>query len=75
MKLLKAAGVKVNEKIYPGVSHEFFGMGAVVDKARDAVAVAAGDPRAAFSGNTVTIKPPQDSDAITNNPCGEPHSL
>ena len=50
-KLLKAAGVKVNEKIYPGVTHEFFGMGAVVDKARDAVAVAATDLRAAFSGN------------------------
>ncbi|MGJ7612457.1 MULTISPECIES: alpha/beta hydrolase [unclassified Variovorax] len=33
---LKKAGVKVDRKIYSGVTHEFFGMGAVVMKARDA---------------------------------------
>ncbi len=33
---LKAAGVSVQRKVYPGVTHEFFGMGAVVAKAKDA---------------------------------------
>ncbi len=38
---LKAAGVEVTVRNYDGVAHEFFGMGAVVDKAKDAVQVAA----------------------------------
>lgn len=33
---LKAAGVPVERKTYDGVAHEFFGMAAVVQKARDA---------------------------------------
>jgi len=33
---LKKAGVKVDRKLYSGVAHEFFGMGAVVKKAADA---------------------------------------
>jgi acetyl esterase/lipase len=33
----KNAGVMVQTRDYPGVTHEFFGMGAVVDKAKDAV--------------------------------------
>ena len=33
---LKKAGVKVTHKIYDGVTHEFFGMAAVVAKAKDA---------------------------------------
>ena len=33
---LKNAGVKVTHKIYDGVTHEFFGMAAVVAKAKDA---------------------------------------
>ena len=33
---LRAAGVKVERKVYPGVTHEFFGMGAVLTKAKDA---------------------------------------
>ena len=33
---LKKAGVKVDRKVYAGVTHEFFGMGAVVKKAMDA---------------------------------------
>ncbi len=36
-KKLKDAGVEVTVKHYDGVTHEFFGMGAVVDKAQDAV--------------------------------------
>lgn len=49
-KLLTEAGVKVRQKTYEGVTHEFFGMGAVVDKAREAVEFAAADLRAAFGG-------------------------
>ncbi len=47
-KALTEAGVKVNLKICDGVTHEFFGMGAVVDKAKEAMGVAAADLKAAF---------------------------
>ena len=47
-KALQEAGVKVNLKSYDGVAHEFFGMGAVVDKAREAMGVAAADLKTAF---------------------------
>ena len=30
---LRAAGVRTDARVWPGVTHEFFGMGAVVDKA------------------------------------------
>ncbi len=33
---LKKAGVRVNHKVYPGSTHEFFGMAAVVGDAKDA---------------------------------------
>jgi acetyl esterase/lipase len=49
-KKLQAAGVQVNAKDYPGVTHEFFGMGSVVAKAKDAQAVVAQDLRNAFAG-------------------------
>lgn len=39
----------VHHQHYDGVTHEFFGMGAVVDKAKQAVEVAGGRLRAAFS--------------------------
>ena len=45
---LRAAGVTVEQKTYPGVTHEFFGMGAVVDKAKDAETMAANALRKAF---------------------------
>ena len=45
---LKAAGVKVEYVNYDGVTHEFFGMGAVVDKARRAVAKAAEGLKSGF---------------------------
>jgi acetyl esterase len=38
---LRDAGVTVRQRTYEGVTHEFFGMGAVVDKAKDAVRFAA----------------------------------
>ncbi|HUQ43895.1 MAG TPA: alpha/beta hydrolase [Candidatus Limnocylindria bacterium] len=46
---LRSAGVEVAAQRFDGVAHEFFGMGAVVDKARDAVDVGAAGLRRAFS--------------------------
>jgi acetyl esterase len=46
---LKEAGVRVNYKNYNGVTHEFFGMGAVLDEARDAVRLVADDLKASFN--------------------------
>ncbi len=45
---LRAAGVEVEHKHFDGVTHEFFGMGAAVDKAKDAVQYAAGRLSRAF---------------------------
>ena len=47
---LRSAGVKVSYKNYTGVTHEFFGMGAVVPKAKEAEQQAASDLRQAFGG-------------------------
>lgn len=46
---LKAAGVNVDSKNYDGVTHEFFGMAAVVPQARQAQAYAAEQLRKAFA--------------------------
>ncbi len=45
---LRAAGVPVRVKLYKGVTHEFFGMGAVIDQSKDAVNFAATGLRTAF---------------------------
>ena len=45
---LKAAGVPVERKMYPGTTHEFFGMAAVVQDAKDAQAFAGERLREAF---------------------------
>ncbi len=45
---LKTAGVKVERKVYSGVTHEFFGMAAVVSKAKDAQTLAGKDLKKAF---------------------------
>ncbi len=45
---LTKAGVKVAYQNFEGVTHEFFGMGAVVDEAKQAVALAAKGLRSAF---------------------------
>ena len=45
---LKAAGVSVTYKEYKGVTHEFFGMGAVVDEAKQAEELAAEGLKGAF---------------------------
>ncbi|MGH8728334.1 MAG: alpha/beta hydrolase [Burkholderiales bacterium] len=46
--LLQQAGVPVDYKNYDGVTHEFFGMGAVVDKAKQAVGQAAVGLKSSF---------------------------
>ena len=46
---LKASAVPVNRIVYAGVTHEFFGMQAVVEEARDAMSKASAALRAAFS--------------------------
>ena len=45
---LKAAGVQTEHKLYTGVTHEFFGMDAVVAKAREAQDFAAAQLKTAF---------------------------
>lgn len=45
---LIAAGIRVDYRNYPGVTHEFFGMGAVLDDAKQAVSQAAQGLRRAF---------------------------
>jgi acetyl esterase len=45
---LKDAGVSVKQKTYEGVTHEFFGLGAVVDDAKDAVKLASERLRDSF---------------------------
>ena len=47
-KKLKAAGVDVETKLYEGVTHEFFGMGAVVADAKSAEEYAGGRLKDAF---------------------------
>jgi len=50
---LKKAGVKVQRKIYPGTTHEFFGMAAVVKKAADAQKMGGQALRASFKAAPV----------------------
>ncbi len=45
----KADGVPVAYRNYDGVTHEFFGMGAVVDKAKEAVGFVAGELKTSFA--------------------------
>lgn len=46
---MKEAGVAVNEKTFPGVTHEFFGMGKVVPEAKEAMDMAVADLKQAFA--------------------------
>lgn len=52
-KRLKEAGSDVEYKIYDGVTHEFFGMGAVVSDAKSAEKLVASRLRKAFGTNTL----------------------
>lgn len=49
---LRQAGIPMRATNYNGVTHEFFGTGAVVNKARQAVKEAAAGLRSGFTGNT-----------------------
>ena len=44
----KKAGVATSYKLYKGVTHEFFGMAAVLPEAKDAQAFAADELKKAF---------------------------
>lgn len=46
---LREAGVKVDDRVYTGVTHEFFGMGAVLAEGRDATQLAASNIVRAFN--------------------------
>lgn len=48
---LKKAGVTVNLKDYPGSTHEFFGLAALVDDAKDAQKAVIDDLKAAFGAS------------------------
>ncbi len=52
---LKAGGVAVQYREYPGVTHEFFGMGNVVAKAKDAEMAVAEDLKSAFAEATTGL--------------------
>lgn len=54
VETLKAAGVDTTHKLYTGVTHEFFGMDAVVAKAREAQDFAVAQLRTAFGLDTIT---------------------
>jgi acetyl esterase/lipase len=60
---LAAAGVEVEQMTYSGVAHEFFGMGAVVPEAQEAVDMATAALRGAFGA--------AESGAATANATGE----
>lgn len=47
-KALQSAGVEVSVRNFPGSTHEFFGMGAVLPDAKEAMSFATGELRKAF---------------------------
>jgi acetyl esterase len=51
---LAAAGVEVEQMTFDGVTHEFFGMGAVVPQAQEAVDMASSNLREAFGEESAT---------------------
>lgn len=51
---LAAAGVEVEQMTFDGVTHEFFGMGAVVPQAQEAVDMESAILREAFGEESVT---------------------
>lgn len=54
---LEAAGVPVTYKNFPGVTHEFIGMGAVLDKAKQAVALAGTELKRSFRTHISLTQP------------------
>lgn len=62
---LRAAGVHVEQKTYAGVTHEFFGMGAVIDSAKAAEQMAADALKKAFADNGATRSEPRSRSSLT----------
>ena len=62
---LKAVGVQVEQKTFPGVTHEFFGMGAVLDDAKAAEQMAANALSNAFADNGTSRSAPGSRSALT----------
>ncbi|POR42203.1 alpha/beta hydrolase fold domain-containing protein [Methylobacterium sp. V23] len=56
---LKAAGGQVSYRDYPGVTHEFSGMGSVVAKAKQAEEAVITDLRGAFAGTATGSTAPR----------------
>ena len=46
---LKKAGVETNRKVYDGTTHEFFGMAAVLNQAKDAQEMASSELKSTFN--------------------------
>lgn len=63
---LKAAGVAVDYKNYDGVTHEFFGMGAVLAESRDAIQFAAKNLIKAFGSTSDQVPVRGKADNSTN---------
>lgn len=63
---LRASGVQVEQKTYPGVTHEFFGMGAVVEGAKAAEQVAADALRKAFGDSGASRSAPMWRSALAH---------
>ena len=62
---MRAAGVQVDQKTYAGVTHEFFGMGAVLDSAQAAEQMAADALRKAFTEDRANRSAPLSRSALT----------
>ena len=56
---IKATGGQVTYRDYPGVTHEFFGMGNVVAKAKEAETAVIDDLKAAFAGTATGTTAPR----------------
>ena len=56
---IKAAGGEVTYRDYPGVTHEFFGMGNVVAKAKQAEDAVVADLKKAFAGEATGTTAPR----------------
>lgn len=56
VRALRKAGVRVHEKLYKGVTHEFFGMRGILDEADEAIKTASDDLKNAFSDANRAIR-------------------
>ena len=64
---LQAAGVPVTHHLFEGVTHEFFGLAGIVDKAREAVRQAASELKDAFNRTTVLLTPQPSNELVADS--------